>query len=108
MPNRQFVLGRYHALCDVCGFSFHDNELQKRWDGMMVCHKDFETRHPQDFAKVPRTEKSPEWTRPGIQSQATTSVYDPDTKTSTDTTTTIEGGTERVVTWVASSVGIQS
>lgn len=30
----------------------------------MVCDIDFETRHPMDFQRIPRTEKAPEWTRP--------------------------------------------
>lgn len=53
-----------NAICDICGFKFKHYELRKRWDGYMVCSRDFETRHPMDFQKVPRTEKAPEWTRP--------------------------------------------
>lgn len=53
-----------NAVCDVCGFVYKHYELRKRWDGFMVCDKDWETRHPMDFQRVPRTEKGPEWTRP--------------------------------------------
>lgn len=53
-----------NATCDICGFVYKHYELKKRWDGYMVCDKDYETRHPMDFQRVPRTEKAPEWTRP--------------------------------------------
>ena len=53
-----------NAICDICGFKYKHYELKKRWDGFMVCDRDWETRHPMDFQKVPRTEKAPEWARP--------------------------------------------
>ena len=56
--------GRWSAICDVCGFRFHSDRLQKRWDGLMVCHKDYETRHPQDFIKLKSEHITPPWTRP--------------------------------------------
>lgn len=56
--------GRYSAICDVCGFRFHSDRLQKRWDGLMVCKKDYETRHPMDFMKVKEDDVTPPWTRP--------------------------------------------
>lgn len=42
----------YKAECDVCGFVYEARELRKRWDGLMVCEHDFETRHPLDFFRV--------------------------------------------------------
>jgi len=42
----------YKAVCDQCGFTFRAHQLRKRWDGMMVCEKDWEPRHPQDFIKA--------------------------------------------------------
>lgn len=59
-----FVLGAYNAICDVCGFKFKSFQLRKRWDGLMVCSKDFEHRHPQDLAKVPKESPPLPWTRP--------------------------------------------
>jgi hypothetical protein len=53
-----------NATCDRCGFVFKHYELRKEWNGLMVCKDDWEPRHPQDYARVPRTEKAPEWTRP--------------------------------------------
>ena len=63
MTNR-FKLGDWFAICDVCGFKFHASKLRKRWDGLMVCHEDFEIRQPQDFARVVPDHPTPPWTRP--------------------------------------------
>jgi hypothetical protein len=84
MPANHFTWGDWWAICDVCGFKHKSSELLKRWDGKMVCPKDMETRHPQDFARIPRTEKPIPWARP-----EPTVV-------------------ERDVDWVASDVGTQS
>jgi hypothetical protein len=63
-----FILGDSKAICDVCGFTYKHSQLRKRWDGALVCHQDFEPRHPQD--RIPaRTERQnirdarpePEW-----------------------------------------------
>jgi hypothetical protein len=59
-----YVPGDYNATCDVCGFEYKASKLRRRWDGFMVCDKDFETRHPQDLIKSPPAEKTPPWTRP--------------------------------------------
>ncbi len=56
--------GCWNAICDVCGFLFKSDQLQKRWDGFMVCSKDWEARHPQEFLRVPSESKSPAWKRP--------------------------------------------
>lgn len=42
----------WHVICPVCGFQYKSNELKKRWDGLMVCEKDWERRHPVDFYNV--------------------------------------------------------
>jgi hypothetical protein len=49
---QEFILGDSKACCDVCGFDFKQSQLRKRWDGAMVCSKDYEARHPQDFVKA--------------------------------------------------------
>lgn len=43
--------GAWNAICDSCGLKFKSHELQRRWDGLMVCSKDYEQRHPQDFIR---------------------------------------------------------
>lgn len=62
MKNR-LELGTWNAVCDVCGFKFKANELKKRWDGLMTCDKDFETRHPSDLFKAREEKTGVPWTR---------------------------------------------
>lgn len=47
-----FILGDSNAICDECGFQYKHSQLRKRWDGAMVCDKDWEARHPQDSIKI--------------------------------------------------------
>ena len=58
------LLGNWNALCDSCGRKFKALDLQKRWDGLMVCREDFEQRHPQDLLRVQREQISVPWSRP--------------------------------------------
>jgi len=62
--------GRWSAICDVCGFRFHSDEIRDRWDGLKVCRKDWEPRHPQDFVRARRERITPPWTRPEPQPDA--------------------------------------
>lgn len=39
----------YNALCPVCGFKQEASTMLKRWDGLWVCKKDWETRNILDF-----------------------------------------------------------
>lgn len=43
--------GDPYVICDECGFKIRMSESRKRWDGMRVCGKDWEPRHPQDGVK---------------------------------------------------------
>ncbi len=52
MPGTYFKSGSYNGICDVCGFKFKFTELRKRWDGLIVCNKDFENDHPQKYIRV--------------------------------------------------------
>ena len=64
MRNTWWISGDYNAICDVCGFKFKASQLKKRWDGAMVCERDWETRHPQELIRpIPDQIKLP-WTRP--------------------------------------------
>lgn len=55
--------GNWKVACDVCGFWFPSGEMQHRWDGLVVCHKDFETRHPQTLIKIRGEEAVPAFVR---------------------------------------------
>lgn len=46
--------GGHYVICDSCGFKMRASEVRKRWDGLIVCRDDWETRHPQDFVKGKR------------------------------------------------------
>jgi len=43
-----WIKGDHWVICDVCGFKVRASQSLKRWDGLLVCHKDWETRHPQE------------------------------------------------------------
>lgn len=44
-----YIPGDYYLLCHVCGFKIRRSEAFKRWDGPLVCGKDYEERHPLDL-----------------------------------------------------------
>jgi hypothetical protein len=50
--------GQHWVQCDVCGFNYRLNEVRERWDGLVVCRKDFERRHPQDFVRAKADDSS--------------------------------------------------
>lgn len=58
-------LGAWNATCDACGRKYKSTQLRKRWDGFMVCEREWETRHPQDFVRArPSPDPAPlPWTR---------------------------------------------
>jgi len=56
--------GQWRMICDVCGFEYMNVDMKERWDGAWVCHKDFETRHPQEFGRTVIDEQSVPYSRP--------------------------------------------
>jgi hypothetical protein len=65
MPDADYLaLGQWNAICDRCGRKFKSSRLRKDWQGFMVCERDWEPRHPQDFVRNPHPERPPEWVRP--------------------------------------------
>lgn len=57
MASTYFKSGSYNMVCDRCGFEFKSHQLRKDWQGLMVCRKDYEPRHPLDFIRT-RPEKA--------------------------------------------------
>lgn len=55
--------GEWKAVCDVCGREYRSPELRQRWDGLMVCSGDWETRQPQDFVRGVADKVVPAWVR---------------------------------------------
>lgn len=47
-----WVKGQWNIICDVCGVEYKSSQMRKRWDGLVVCNKDFELDHPQKYIKV--------------------------------------------------------
>ena len=56
--------GGWKVICDVCGRLFKEHDLQRRWDGVMVCSGDWEPRQPQDFVRGVADKQAPPWARP--------------------------------------------
>ena len=43
-----FAVGKYsQAICDRCGYQYDYLELQKEWNGLLVCSECYEPKHPQ-------------------------------------------------------------
>jgi len=43
-----FAVGKYsQAICDRCGYQYDYLELQKEWNGLLVCPECYEPKHPQ-------------------------------------------------------------
>jgi hypothetical protein len=56
--------GDYNAICDECGKKYKFSQLKKRWDGLYVCEREWEPRHPQDYLKGIRDNMSVPISRP--------------------------------------------
>lgn len=56
--------GKWLSICDECGKKVKSSELKKRWDGLMVCPKDWEPRQPQDFIRAKVDIQATPWNRP--------------------------------------------
>lgn len=52
MSGTYFRPGENKSCCPVCGKEYRATEFRKRWDGLWVCPRDYEVRHPQDFVRV--------------------------------------------------------
>ena len=59
-----YKAGEWWVICDVCGKKIKAGEAKHRWDGFVVCVKDFEPRHPQDFVRARVDKISVPFTRP--------------------------------------------
>jgi hypothetical protein len=64
MSSNSYDKGDWDAICDSCGFKFKASRLRKRWDGLMVCNKDWEPRQPQDFVRARVDIQAVPWSRP--------------------------------------------
>jgi hypothetical protein len=54
-PLNRYVPGTYKRECDVCGWDYLRSELKERYDGAIVCSKDFELQHPREKSfRIPK------------------------------------------------------
>lgn len=56
--------GTWNVICQLCGVQFKSDQIRKRWDGLMVCESDYETRHILDFIKPTTDQVSVPFTSP--------------------------------------------
>lgn len=59
-----YIPGDFWRICDRCGFRYRASQTFKTWDGLYVCHNDFESRHPQDFVRGRRDNQNVPGARP--------------------------------------------
>ena len=57
--------GQWNAECDRCGDRFKSSKLLLEYDGLRVCERCWEPRHPQELLRPPRPEQAIPWSRPG-------------------------------------------
>ena len=64
MSKNKYISGQFNLICDVCGKKIKAGDAKHRWDGFVVCERDFEQRHPQDFVRARQDKISVPFTRP--------------------------------------------
>lgn len=75
MTKNYYIPGEWNLICDVCGGKFKSHDIKERWDGLLVCPGDFETRHPQDFVKASIDKITVPFARPRPADQFTSVTY---------------------------------
>lgn len=71
-----YKAGDWWVLCDVCSRKRYASEVKKRWDGLMVCEEDYETRHPQEFVRAINDQKPLPFVRPDNEGLEATLAVD--------------------------------
>lgn len=66
-----FKPGDNNAICDRCGRPFKASQLKRTWDGLYVCARDWEPRHPQDYARARPDDQSVQINRPATEPEFT-------------------------------------
>ena len=81
-----YVPGDHYVICDRCGCKIRRSQARKTWEGLLVCPKDWEPKHPQ-LSMIARADKqSVIDARPDVGSEnfisandvTTTNLGDPD------------------------------
>lgn len=64
--NTYYKAGTWNVICAVCGGKYKSDEVLKRWDGLIVCKADYETRHTLDFIRAPQETPPVPFTAPQL------------------------------------------
>ncbi len=51
-PTNRYVSGDIKRQCDECGWDYLESQLRRRWDGALVCEKDYDPK--PDYLKERR------------------------------------------------------
>jgi hypothetical protein len=60
-----YLSGAWNFICDQCGDKFKSPTARFQWDGLIVCPRCWDPRHPQDFIR-PMPESVIPWSRPDM------------------------------------------
>lgn len=55
--NSRYIPGNNWVVCDLCGFKVRASKTRFNHDGLLVCSKDWEPQHPQEYMVEHRAEK---------------------------------------------------
>ena len=69
MSTGYYKKGSWKFICEVCGQQHKAEQMRKRWDGAIVCPRDWEPRHPQDFVRGVKDTPSVPISRPEAPDQ---------------------------------------
>lgn len=72
-----FKSGEWNVYCMVCNRKIKSGLALKRWDGLIVCRDDYETRHPLDFLRARQERISVPFTADTSFNQFTSTTYPP-------------------------------
>lgn len=101
-----YIPGDYWVICDVCGFKKRRSQTKKRWDGALVCEKDWEPRHPQDFVRNVKDHQAVADPRPELQ----TMIYETTLKSAAvkDATTIAVNSTSHIEEDISLGIALDS
>jgi hypothetical protein len=62
-----YTSGDWWIICDVCSKKVKASTSKKRWDGLIVCTDDYESRHPQDYLRAKTDKIAVPFSRPRVE-----------------------------------------
>jgi hypothetical protein len=61
-----FRPGSWNNVCQQCGLVFKAEDISLEWDGLRVCPKCLDYRHPQELVRPVVDPTPPRWTSPQV------------------------------------------